>query len=104
MPEIDGFGVLSEMKADEEMRDVPVIVVSALDDETESVVRAIEPGAEDFLPKNFDPVLLRARFGASLEKKRFRDQKREYFGRIERLTEAANPPDESGKLDAGTMH
>ncbi|WP_298818291.1 response regulator [uncultured Roseibium sp.] len=89
MPEMDGFDVLSEMKQHERMRDVPVIVISALDDETESVVKAIELGAEDFLPKSFDPVLLRARLGASLSKKRFRDQEREYFGRIERLTEAA---------------
>lgn len=89
MPEMDGFDVLSEMKLHERMRDVPVIVISALDDETESVVKAIELGAEDFLPKSFDPVLLRARLGASLSKKRFRDQEREYFGRIEQLTEAA---------------
>lgn len=89
MPEVDGFGVLAAMKSDDNLRDVPVIVISALDDETESVVKAIELGAEDFLPKNFDPVLLRARLGASLAKKRFRDREREYFGRIERLTEAA---------------
>ena len=57
MPEMDGVDVLSEMKIDEKMRDVPVIVISALDDETESVVRAIGLGAEDFLPKSFDPVL-----------------------------------------------
>lgn len=89
MPEIDGFDVLSALKDDDILRDIPVIVISALDDETESVVKAIELGAEDFLPKNFDPILLRARLGASLAKKRFRDQEREYFNRIERLTEAA---------------
>ncbi|MCR9134932.1 MAG: response regulator [Alphaproteobacteria bacterium] len=89
MPEIDGFDVLQALKDDEILRDIPVIVISALDDETESVVKAIELGAEDFLPKNFDPVLLRARLGASLAKKKFRDQEREYFSRIERLTEAA---------------
>lgn len=89
MPEIDGFDVLSTIKANADLRDIPVIVISALDDETESVVRAIGLGAEDFLPKMFDPVLLRARLEAGLAKKRFRDQELEYFGRIERLTTAA---------------
>ncbi|MEO1191708.1 MAG: response regulator [Pseudomonadota bacterium] len=89
MPELDGFDVLRALKADPDLRDIPVIVISALDDERESVVKAIELGAEDFLPKDFDPVLLRARLGASLTKKRFRDQEKEYFRRVERLTEAA---------------
>jgi len=102
MPGLDGFDVLAEMKGDAQMRDVPVIVISALDDETESVVKAIELGAEDFLPKSFDPVLLNARLGASLAKKRFRDQEREYFGRIERLTEAAEVL-ESGRFDPGSL-
>ena len=102
MPEMDGFDVLSEMKIDEKMRDVPVIVISALDDETESVVRAIGLGAEDFLPKSFDPVLLQARLGASLSKKRFRDQEREYFGRIERLTVAAEVL-ESGRFNPQSL-
>jgi len=102
MPGLDGFDVLEEMKRDNRLWDVPVIVVSALDDETESVVKAIELGAEDFLPKSFDPVLLKARLGASLAKKRFRDQEREYFGRIERLTEAAEVL-ESGRFDPGSL-
>lgn len=102
MPEMDGFDVLSAMKSNEQMRDVPVIVVSALDDEIQSVVRAIELGAEDFLPKEFDPVLLRARLGASLTKKRYRDQEREYFGRIERLTEAAEVL-ESGRFNPQSL-
>jgi CheY-like chemotaxis protein len=89
MPEVNGFDVLTALKQDEALRDIPVIVISALDDETDSVVRAIELGAEDFLPKDFDPVLLNARLNASLAKKRFRDQELEYFRRIERLTEAA---------------
>lgn len=89
MPELDGFAVLGEMKRDALLRDIPVIVISSLDDEQESVVRAIELGAEDFLPKNFDTVLLKARLGASLAKKRYHDQEREYFSRIERLTAAA---------------
>ncbi|MEX2262267.1 MAG: adenylate/guanylate cyclase domain-containing protein [Bryobacteraceae bacterium] len=73
MPEIDGYEVLRQMKADPELRDIPVIMISALD-EVQSVVRCIEMGAEDYLPKPFDPVLLRARIGASLEKKRLRDK------------------------------
>ena len=65
MPELDGMSVLEEMKADPVLRDVPVIMISALDD-FDSVVRCIELGAEDYLPKPFDPVLLRARINAGL--------------------------------------
>jgi DNA-binding response OmpR family regulator len=67
MPEMDGFEVLARLKGDPRLRDLPVIMISALD-EIQSVVRCIEMGAEDYLPKPFDPVLLRARIGASLEK------------------------------------
>ncbi|MCZ6862748.1 MAG: response regulator [Alphaproteobacteria bacterium] len=73
MPEVDGFQVLREMKDDRVLRDLPVIVISAMD-EMDSVVRCIEMGAEDHLPKDFDPVLLNARIGACLEKKRLRDE------------------------------
>ena len=73
MPEMNGYQVLEQMKSDHILRDIPVIVLSALD-EIGSVVRCIELGAEDYLPKPFDPVLLRARIGACLEKKRLRDQ------------------------------
>ena len=73
MPEMNGYQVLEYMKSDSSLRDIPVIVLSALD-EIGSVVRCIELGAEDYLPKPFDPVLLRARIGACLEKKRLRDQ------------------------------
>jgi len=73
MPEVDGFQVLEQMKADASLREVPVIVISALE-EMDSVVRCIEMGAEDHLGKPFDPVLLNARIGASLEKKRLRDE------------------------------
>jgi class 3 adenylate cyclase len=65
MPELDGMSVLEEMKADPALREVPVIMISALDD-FDSVVRCIELGAEDYLPKPFDPVLLRARINAGL--------------------------------------
>ena len=73
MPVMDGFEVLERMKQDRRMRTVPVVMISALD-EINSVVRAIEMGAEDYLLKPFDPVLLRARIGALLEKKRLRDE------------------------------
>jgi adenylate cyclase len=73
MPEMNGYQVLEHVKSDSSLRDIPVIVLSALD-EIGSVVRCIELGAEDYLPKPFDPVLLRARIGACLEKKHLRDQ------------------------------
>src|SRR5436309_22066 len=73
MPDLDGYDVLQQLKADDGLRDIPVLMISALD-EIESVVRCIELGAEDYLAKPFDPVLLRARIGACLEKKRLRDQ------------------------------
>jgi len=65
--------VLQELKADERLHDIPVLMISALD-ELASVVRCIELGADDYLPKPFDPVLLQARIGACLEKKRLRDR------------------------------
>ncbi len=73
MPVMDGFQVLEEMKSDPGLRDIPVIVISALE-EMDSVVKCIEMGAEDHMPKPFDPTLLNARIGASLEKKRLRDE------------------------------
>jgi adenylate cyclase len=82
MPEMDGHEVLAQMKADPALRDIPVIVVSA-QDELDSVVRAIELGAEDHLPKAFEPVLLKARINASLEKKRLRDAQRAFVRELE---------------------
>lgn len=82
MPVLDGYGTLLELKADGTLRHLPVIMVSALD-ELGSVVRCIERGAEDYLPKPFNSTLLRARIGAGLEKKRFRDQERLYITTIE---------------------
>jgi len=73
MPGIDGYEVLRRLKGDPARRELPVLMISALD-EVGSVVRCIELGADDYLPKPFDPVLLRARIGACLEKKRLRDQ------------------------------
>jgi class 3 adenylate cyclase len=75
MPIIDGFAVLAELKADPLLRHIPVIVISAVND-LESVVKGIQEGAEDYLPKPFEPTLLHARISASLEKKSLRDQQR----------------------------
>lgn len=88
MPEMDGYQVLERMKENILLRDMPVIVISAMDD-LESVVKGIELGAEDYLPKTFDPVLLRARIGACLEKKRLRDQEVDYLYNVARITDAA---------------
>ena len=97
MPVLDGYSTLVALKTDAALRHLPVIMISALD-ELASVVRCIERGAEDFLPKPFNPTLLRARIGAGLEKKRFRDQEAQYVRTIEQtqarlqaeLTEAEN--------------
>jgi class 3 adenylate cyclase len=75
MPELDGFGVLEQMMGDLKLRDLPVIVTSALEG-LANVVRCIELGADDYLPKPVNPVLLKARLNASLEKKRLRDQQK----------------------------
>jgi len=82
MPEMNGYEVLEHMKKDYALRDVPVIVISA-QDELESVVRGIELGAEDYLPKTFEPVLLQARIEACLEKKRLRDNEQAYIREIQ---------------------
>jgi len=78
MPEMNGFQVLEECLADPQLRQIPIIMTSSLD-ELDSVVKCIELGAEDFLTKPLNPVLLRARVNASLEKKRLRDQQRKLF-------------------------
>ena len=77
MPDLDGYSVLQRMKADAALRDIPVLMISALD-ELDSVVRCIQLGAEDYLGKPFEPVLLQARIGACLEKKRLHDQERRH--------------------------
>src|SRR4029079_10839912 len=86
MPELDGYGVLAELKGDPHLRDIPVLMTSALDEldsvvkrtwrvnELNVVVKSMEMGAEAYLTKPINPVLLQARINASLEKKRLRDQ------------------------------
>ena len=83
MPELSGFEVLRRLKATKHTKDVPVIIISALD-EIDSVVRCIESGAEDYLTKPFNPILLRARVGASLEKKWLRDREKKFIADLER--------------------
>ena len=75
MPIMDGFAVLAQLKANPLLREIPVIVISAMND-LQSVVEGIKHGAEDYLPKPFEPTLLHARIAASLEKKALRDQQR----------------------------
>lgn len=88
MPEVDGYEVLRELKADPDLKALPVIMISALD-EMESIVRCIEMGAEDYLPKPYDPVLLQARITACLDKRRLRDQELAYLRAVTDLTRAA---------------
>lgn len=73
MPEMNGYQVLERIKQDPELRNLPVIVISAVDD-VESIVRCIKLGAEDYLPKPFNPLILKARITASIDKKRLRDR------------------------------
>ena len=94
MPEMDGFEVLERLAKDLRLRDLPVIVTSAVEG-MDSVVRCIECGAEDYLPKPVNPVLLKARIGASLEKKRLRDQQKELVRRFA-TREVADDLDASG--------
>ena len=81
MPEMDGYQVLEHLHADDKLRGLPVIMISALD-QLDTVVKSIELGAEDYLPKPFNPVVLRARIGACLEKKRLRDRERAYIKKL----------------------
>lgn len=97
MPVLDGYEVLKRMKASEGLRDIPVIMISAAD-EIDSVAKGIELGAEDYLPKPFDPTLLKARITASLEKKRLRDVEIQYLQQVKRVTEAA------AEVEAGTFN
>ena len=107
MPDMNGFQVLERLKADERLREIPVVMISGLR-ETDSVIRCIEAGAEDYLPKPFDPVLLRARIDACLERKRWHDRERRYLavlqeekGRSEALLRNILPGQIVGRLNGG---
>ena len=88
MPEMDGYETLDRLKSSPHSREIPVIMISALDD-IASIVRCIERGAEDYLPKPFDPVLLRARISACLDRKEMRDREKAYLADVTRVTAAA---------------
>jgi sigma-B regulation protein RsbU (phosphoserine phosphatase) len=88
MPKVDGYQVLTWIKDQPRLRDLPVIMISALN-EMNSVIRCIELGAVDYLLKPFNPVLLKARLGSTLEKKRLRDEINAHLARLEQELEAA---------------
>ncbi|OGO31751.1 MAG: hypothetical protein A2136_04700 [Chloroflexi bacterium RBG_16_54_11] len=88
MPVMDGFEVLTRLKGNLETREIPVIIISASND-LKSMVRGIQLGAEDYLPKPFEPVLLQARIASCLEKKHLRDVEKLYFKSLERELDIA---------------
>ena len=94
MPNLDGYGVLQEMRASSSLVEVPVIVISA-NEELDSICNAIELGAADYLPKNFNPTLLNSRIAACLERKKWRDQEIAYLVDVSKLTLAAASLDEN---------
>lgn len=101
MPEVDGYEVLTALKSAPETRDVPVIMISALD-EMAGVVRCIEMGAEDYLQKPYDPVLLHARINACLDKRRLRDQELTHQHAVITLTQAVEQL-ERGEFDPALL-
>ncbi|HNB41299.1 MAG TPA: response regulator, partial [Anaerolineales bacterium] len=82
MPIMDGFTVLGQAKADAAIRNIPIIIISANND-LQSVVKGLQKGAEDYLPKPFEPTILYARISASLDRKRLRDQEQVYLQSLE---------------------
>ena len=92
MPGLDGIQVIETMHGDEQLRRLPVIMLSALN-EQESIVRCIQLGAQDYLPKPINQQLLKARIQACLEKKRLHDLEQQYTLRVEAISaqlQAAN--------------
>jgi two-component system, cell cycle response regulator len=98
MPVLDGYARLERLRADDALRHIPVIVITAVD-ELDSVVRCIEMGATDYLPKPFDAAILRARLVASLAGKRLRDLELEYLEQVGHVVRAASAV-EAGEFDA----
>jgi len=86
MPELDGLGVLTALKKSGQLSGLPVIVISSAE-EIDKTVKCIEMGAEDYLPKTFNPILLRARILSSFEKKRFRDLEKDYLEQLQKEKE-----------------
>jgi signal transduction histidine kinase len=102
MPRMDGREVLRRLKSNPTLRHIPVIVISALND-IDTVVHCIEMGAEDYLPKPFNPLLLRARLDNSLQKKKLRDLEQAYL-RQELMLRQSEKLAALGKLSAGMAH
>jgi two-component system cell cycle response regulator len=96
MPELDGYEVLGLIRGDPALRHLPVIMISAVE-ETDSIARCIELGADDYLPKPFSPVLLRARINAGIARKRLYDLEREYLEQVGHVVDAA------GAVEDGTF-
>jgi CheY-like chemotaxis protein len=101
MPVLDGYETLARIKADDALGHLPVIVITAVED-IDSVVRCIELGATDYLPKPFNAALLRARVGASLAGKRLRDLELEYLEQVGHVIDAASSV-ESGAFDTASL-
>jgi two-component system cell cycle response regulator len=93
MPELDGYETLTRIKDDPRLRHLPVIVISSVED-LESVVRCIEIGATDYLPKPFNAAVLRARLSSSLAEKRLHDLQLEYLEQVGRVIDAASAVEE----------
>ena len=107
MPELNGFQVLAKLKADERLRGIPVVIISGLTD-MDGIIRCIEAGAEDYLPKPINSVLLNARIGACLERKRWRDRERQYLSQLKSEKEKSEtlllnilPPQIVERLNSG---
>jgi two-component system, cell cycle response regulator len=101
MPEMDGYETLRHIKQDPDLRHLPVIIISAVD-EMDSVIRCIEMGAADYLPKPFNAALLRARINASLASKRLRDLEIEYLEQVNHVMNAAAAV-EAGSFEAASL-
>jgi CheY-like chemotaxis protein len=98
MPEMDGFQVLQQLEADPVLAEIPVLVISGLENDAESVARAIELGATDFLPKQFEATLFRARVNACIEKKRLRMAELDHLRQVDQLIAAAE------MMETSTFH
>jgi DNA-binding response OmpR family regulator/drug/metabolite transporter (DMT)-like permease len=97
MPEVDGFDVLRRMRAEPSLADVPVLVISGLDGDVESVAHAIDLGATDFLPKPFDPAIFKARVRSCIEKSSLR-RELDHLRQVDRLIAAAE------RMESSTFH
>ena len=101
MPGMDGYQVLECLRSEPRFRHIPVIMISALED-VGTVVRCIEMGADDYLPKPFDPVILRARINAGLARKRLHDLEQEYLENVGQVVAAAADV-ETGTFEPGQL-